>query len=132
MSAVSTLGTRMRQARTAAGLSLEDVARELGVTRTSISEWELNKKFPRMDHLPELRRILFVSLDHLVCGDIRPDVARYYMGVKEPDVEYIAPPDLKTALRANAMRGLFVGLPAAQQDALIELMKTMREGAIVE
>ena len=28
-----------------------------------MSEWELNKKFPRMEHLPILRRILFVTLD---------------------------------------------------------------------
>ena len=120
------MGTRMRQARLAAGLSLEDVARELGVTRTSVSEWELNKKFPRMEHLPILRRILFVTLDKLICGDPAEGV-RKALGVRDGDpIGYVPAPDIKSALRANAMRGLFVGLPEAQQEAFIELLKTMQ------
>lgn len=120
----------MRQARLAAGLSLEDVARELGVTRTSVSEWELNKKFPRMEHLPILRRILFVTLDKLICGDPF-EFARKAMSVGEaPSPDYlpahIPAPDIKTALRANAMRGLYFGLTEPQQEALIDLLKAMQ------
>ena len=122
----------MRQARLAAGLSLEDVARSLGVTRTSVSEWELNKKFPRLEHLPMIRRILFVTLDKLICGDPFEFARRALpAGVGEsaaPDYlpAHIPAPDIQTALRANAMRGLYFGLPEAQQEALIDLLKAMQ------
>jgi DNA-binding transcriptional regulator YiaG len=40
-----------RAIRVQAGLSLDDVAGELGVTRQSVSDWERGRRYPRRAHL---------------------------------------------------------------------------------
>lgn len=85
---------------------------------------------PRVEQLPTLRQYLMTSLDKLICGDPF-EFARKALGVRDGQIPdylpaHIPAPDVKTALRANAMRGLFFGLPEAQQEALIDLLKTMQ------
>lgn len=60
------LGTVLRQARIAAGLSQWDVAERIGVTQASITEYELGKRRPRRATLAALARALGVSADSLL------------------------------------------------------------------
>ena len=58
----------LKNARTAAGLSQEELANKIGVSRQAISRWERGEASPDTDNLIELSRVLGVSIDSLV-GD---------------------------------------------------------------
>jgi phage repressor protein C with HTH and peptisase S24 domain len=61
------LGKRFKTARKAAGLSLQKIGDQLGVTREAINQWELGGT-PSLDNLAAAAQILHVSLDWLVYG----------------------------------------------------------------
>ena len=63
-----TLGQRIRELRTAAGLSQEQLAERLNVSRQAISKWELDASAPDLDRLVLLGDLFGVSLDQLVRG----------------------------------------------------------------
>lgn len=126
MNAAKTLGDRLREARVAARLSQEELATLCGVSKATVSDWERGRMNPRVEQLPTLRQTLMTSLDKLICGDPFEGVRKAF-GVRDGEpIGYVPAPDIKSALRANAMRGLFVGLPEAQQEAFIDLLKTMQ------
>lgn len=52
------------------GLSQEQLAEELGVTRQSISKWESALSYPEMDKLVQLCKIFHCSMDELINQDI--------------------------------------------------------------
>ena len=62
---MSSLQVRLRKARNAARLTQENVALELGVSKSQVSAWETGKEKPSTKHLPNIRRVLNVSLDTL-------------------------------------------------------------------
>lgn len=125
MGSITDIGGRLRAARKAAGLSQGDIANVLGVTITSISEWELGKKMPRIEHLPALRKQLLVSLDHLVCGDQRPEWLRQQMAVHEGASVYAVAKDGAQELRQRQAANLFVQMTEPQQRALVDLMRSV-------
>ncbi|SCT01527.1 helix-turn-helix domain-containing protein [Staphylococcus caeli] len=49
--------------------SQEALAEILGITRQSISQWELNKVYPSIDILSKVSDLLDVTLDELIKGD---------------------------------------------------------------
>ena len=60
-----TLGGRLRQARLQANLSLREVARQLGVSASFVSQLENGKSQPSVATLYSLARLLGVSIDRL-------------------------------------------------------------------
>lgn len=66
---MSTFAERFKQARTAAGLSRQDVAGLLGITYQSVSEWENKGNIPRTDRLAKLSGLLGVRSAWLVTGE---------------------------------------------------------------
>ena len=66
------LGTHIYQLRRARGLSQDDVAEALGVSRQSVSKWENNASVPELEKLLALSGLFGVSLDELVTGDTPP------------------------------------------------------------
>lgn len=125
MNPIKSLGDRIRAARQIVGLSMEDLARTLDVTKTSISEWELNKKMPRIEHMPELRKLLRVSLDHLICGDAGPVVPRILWQANETPAVYDAGKLTPRDMRSIRMSTVFERLNEAQQKSLIEVAGNM-------
>ena len=65
-----TLGERLIQLRAKAGLSQDDLAERLGVSRQSVSKWENNVSVPDLDKLVKLGEVFGVSLDELVRGNV--------------------------------------------------------------
>ena len=63
------LGQRIERARTAAGLSMDDVGKGLGIRRTTIQKWESGKLLPRSNNLQKLSGLLNVSLVWLLSGN---------------------------------------------------------------
>lgn len=62
------MGERIGTLRKAMGMSQEQLAELLHVTRQTISKWEANKSVPDIDYLIKLGEIFRVSLDYLIAG----------------------------------------------------------------
>lgn len=62
------LGARLQKLRRQAGMSQQELADQLHVSRQSISKWELGTATPDLDNLVRLSKLFGVSLDELVLG----------------------------------------------------------------
>lgn len=65
------LGNLILKYRKQKNLSQEDLAKEIGVTRQTISKWELNETTPDIKQAKELSKIFKISLDELTDNDIK-------------------------------------------------------------
>lgn len=65
------ISTKIKQRRIAAGLSQEELAEQLFITRQTLSNWETGKTYPDINSLLRLSAAFHVSLDELVKGDIK-------------------------------------------------------------
>lgn len=61
-----TLGEKIRDARRKCGLSQEQLAEKMCVSRSAIAKWETDKGLPDVGNLKLLARLLSVSVDHLL------------------------------------------------------------------
>ena len=57
---------RIRELRQEKQLSQEELARRLGVDRSSVARWETGSNNPRMEKLLALAKIFGCSLDELI------------------------------------------------------------------
>lgn len=64
------LHTQIKKYRTNMGLSQEELAEKVYVTRQTISNWENNKNYPDIHSLLLLSTLFGISLDQLIKGDI--------------------------------------------------------------
>ncbi len=65
-----TTGEKIQRLRTDLLLSQEQLAEKLGVSRQSVSKWEMDQAIPQADKLLLLSQLLGVSLDELMREDI--------------------------------------------------------------
>ena len=63
------IGSKLKNSRSKAGLTQEQVAESIGVSRQTISNWENNKSYPDIISVINLSDLYFVSLDELLKGD---------------------------------------------------------------
>lgn len=61
-----TLGEKIQMLRSKEGLSQEQLAERLTVSRQSVSKWELGQSTPDLDYVVQLSEIFNVTLDYLV------------------------------------------------------------------
>jgi transcriptional regulator with XRE-family HTH domain len=61
----SIFAQRLRQARIAKGMTQEAMALELGLCHPCTFFWEAGRNMPKTERLPEIARMLGVSLDWL-------------------------------------------------------------------
>lgn len=64
-----TFGSRLRQARKAARMSGPDLAKAIGVSNQTVSEWERDLYQPRGERLTALARLTHVRVDWLLSGN---------------------------------------------------------------
>lgn len=64
------LGNSLFHARKKSGLSQEDVAEKLGVSRQTISKWETNETLPDVHQAKKMSSLYHVTLDELISFDI--------------------------------------------------------------
>ena len=64
------IGSQIKKLRNAQGLSQEELAEKIYVTRQTISNWENEKSYPDIHSLLALSSIFEISLDQLIKGDI--------------------------------------------------------------
>ena len=60
------LGNKIQNLRKKQGLSQEELANQIGVTRQTISKWELNETSPDINQAKKIKDIFKISLDELV------------------------------------------------------------------
>lgn len=64
------LGNSLFHARKKSGLSQEEVAEKLGVSRQTISKWETNETLPDVHQAKKMSSLYHVTLDELISFDI--------------------------------------------------------------
>ena len=64
------VSNRIREEREGLGLSQEDLARRIFVSRQTVSNWETGKTYPDVQSLLLLSSLFGVSVDSLVKGDV--------------------------------------------------------------
>ena len=73
------MGTRIQNSRQALGLSEAQLARRIGIKKTTLMNWEKGQTAPRANRLAELAGILNVPLMWLIAGAEAP------ADIPEPD-----------------------------------------------
>lgn len=63
------LGTNLYNARKKSGLSQEEVAEKLGVSRQTISKWETDETLPDIRQAKRLAGLYHLTLDDLIAFD---------------------------------------------------------------
>ena len=59
---------KLRELRKNRGLTQEELAQALFVSRTAISKWESGRGYPGIDSLKEISRFFSVTIDELICA----------------------------------------------------------------
>lgn len=81
--ATMNIGTKIKKARMDAGLSQEQVAEELGVSRQTVSNWETDKTYPDIISVIKMSDIYDVSLDYLLKGKEEATMNNYMEYLEE-------------------------------------------------
>lgn len=95
----TSIGARLKAARLRKGLTLERVAKPLGITRSCVSQWERGRSAPGARYFEQLAETLGTSVAHLLTGrrDDAPADAQS-LAVEAPDVVLQARKDVARAL----------------------------------
>ena len=64
-----TFGEKLKEARKEAGLSQEQFAEKMSVSRSAIAKWETDKGMPDVNNLKVMAQLLNVSVDYLLDED---------------------------------------------------------------
>ena len=75
-------GNRLYELRKQMGMSQEELANRLEVTRQTVSKWEVGDSTPDMDKLVALGALFEISLDELVLGKVPVTTALDELGAK--------------------------------------------------
>ena len=71
-----TLGEKIKETRKQCGLSQEQLAEKMAVSRSAVAKWEANNGLPDVDNLKALVQLLNVSVDYLLDdGEVIDEVA---------------------------------------------------------
>ena len=60
---------KLQELRKSRGLTQEELAETLFVSRTAISKWESGRGYPSIDSLKEISRYFSVTIDELICPE---------------------------------------------------------------
>ena len=63
---IMTFGEKLKEARKEAGLSQEQLAVKMSVSRSAIAKWETDKGLPDVNNLKAMSQLLGVSVDYLL------------------------------------------------------------------
>lgn len=81
------LGNRLFHARKKCGLSQEDVAEKLGVSRQTVSKWETDETIPDIYQSKKMARLYNISLDSLIEFDVELDEIQEIISKTDEKVE---------------------------------------------
>ena len=121
----SILSANLKQRRKALGMTQAMIAESLGYSEKAISKWESGKGLPPTAVLPQLARLLEVTLDELLTA---PQAGKLYLGIDGGGT--------KTALalaneRGEILRELTLG-PSNPNDVGLSTAKELLRGGITK
>ncbi|MBR2854799.1 MAG: helix-turn-helix transcriptional regulator [Clostridia bacterium] len=58
---------KLAELRKSKGMTQEELAQALYVSRTAVSKWESGRGYPSIDSLKEISRFFAVTIDELIC-----------------------------------------------------------------
>lgn len=79
---------KLQKLRTNEGLTQEELAEKLYVSRTAVSKWESGRGYPSIDSLKGIAKYFHVTIDELVCGEEMVSLAEHE--IKESGRKYTA------------------------------------------
>ena len=115
-------GEQLRKAREEKGLTQQDLAEQLFVTRQSISRWERGDRYPDLITTKNISQILEVSLDDLLSGKEMTKVAE-----KNPVVEDKTVNNITIALYASVVIAFFIKAIEMLTSFFIQAFKFLTE-----
>jgi transcriptional regulator with XRE-family HTH domain len=62
-------GEKLQELRKQKGLTQEEVAQTLYVSRTAVSKWESGRGYPNTDSLKKIAKLFSISIDELLSGE---------------------------------------------------------------
>ena len=60
---------KLQELRKSKGMTQEELAQALYVSRTAVSKWESGRGYPSIDSLKEISRFFSVTIDELICSE---------------------------------------------------------------
>ena len=78
---------RIKYLREQKGLTQSDLARQLGITRSSVNAWEMGISVPSTQYIVELSNIFKVSTDYLLGVERSASIS--VAGLTEKGVQYV-------------------------------------------
>lgn len=63
------IADRIKQLREQRGLTQAELAKQLGITRSSVNAWEMGISVPSTQYIVELAHLFKASTDYLLCVD---------------------------------------------------------------
>lgn len=82
-----TIGNKLLELRKKAGLSQEEAAEKLNVSRQTISKWETDQSTPDFDKLGAICKLYNITADELINGTKKEEVSETKKEVKEDNHE---------------------------------------------
>ena len=120
-----TLGEKIKEARKQCGLSQEQLAEKMAVSRSAVTKWEANNGLPDVDNLKALAQLLNVSVDYLLDdGEVIDEVV-----MREPYNLSDYGKDIKKKKKDRVIREKF---PDAKIHTLIGKMKLTKGERIID
>ena len=111
-----TVGERIQFYRKQNGLSQEELARMLIVSRQTVSLWENGQTLPTIDNLIRLRDIFGITVDEMLVGE---PVA--HQAAEEPSDSAVQAPDAPQNAPKNSRRTVWVRIVAIAAPVLLAL-----------
>lgn len=78
---------RIKMLRENRGLTQTELAKHLGITRSSVNAWELGISVPSTQYIVELAHLFKVSTDYLL--GVEKTAAIYVAGLTEADIQMV-------------------------------------------
>ena len=92
-----TFGEKLRESRKAAGLSQEELAEKLNVSRQAITKWETGAGIPDIGNLMTISNLFGIALDNFISEEklAKPAKMRLYESTTEYDIDGAKDFDIK-------------------------------------
>lgn len=84
-----TLGEKLKFARKNAGLTQEQLAEKLLVSRQAVTKWEADKGMPDIENLKRLSKLLNISIDFLLDSEENIDLSVIREEINLDDYTYV-------------------------------------------
>lgn len=94
----TSIGARLKDLRLRRGLTLDTVARPLGVTRSCVSQWESGRSPPGTKYFERLAETLSTSVVFILTGANEQSPGPRTLKIEAPDVVLRARRDIADAL----------------------------------